>query len=236
MHPKFKQVLVVGILLTLAGCFEDDKELNHLGSGNPNPNIPNSPNPDPAPDPDPDQSANQPPTIAGAPPRNILEGELYEFTPSGTDPDGDPLEFSVSRKPVWAKFDKATGRIWGTPGAEHVGNFTNISISVTDGKATASLGNFDISVDQIAAGSATLSWTPPSENADGSPLTDLAGYRIYYGRNQDNLTRVVELDNPGLSRHVVENLTTARWYFQMTTRNSNGAESARSQAVSKIIG
>src|SRR5687767_774050 len=130
MHPKIKRVLVVGIFLTLAGCFADDNEQNQLASGNPNPNNPNNPdpNPDPTPDPDPDPTANQPPTIAGAPPRNILEGELYEFTPSGTDPDGDPLEFSVSRKPVWAKFDKATGRIWGTPGAEHVGNFTNISI------------------------------------------------------------------------------------------------------------
>ena len=43
---------------------------------------------------------------------------------------------------------------------------------------------------------------PPSENADGSVLTDLAGYRIYYGRNPDNLTQVVVLDNPGLTRYV----------------------------------
>ncbi len=52
--------------------------------------------------------------------------------------------------------------------------------------------NFDITVNQIALGSATLSWKPPTENADGSALTNLAGYRIYYGRNRDNLTESVD--------------------------------------------
>ena len=76
---------------------------------------------------------------------------------------------------------------------------------------------------------------PPTENADGSPLTDLAGYRIYYGRNQDNLTQVVVLDNPGLTRYVVENLTPARWFFAMTSVRTDGVESRRSTTASKTI-
>jgi hypothetical protein len=32
----------------------------------------------------------------------------------------------------------------------------------------------------LAAGSATVSWTPPTENEGGGTLTDLAGYRVYY--------------------------------------------------------
>ena len=33
----------------------------------------------------------------------------------------------------------------------------------------------------VAVGSATLSWTPPTQNMDGTPLTNLAGYRVYWG-------------------------------------------------------
>jgi hypothetical protein len=179
---------------------------------------------------------NLAPTIDGAPSAHVLEGQPYEFTPSASDPDGDALEFSVARKPAWARFDTTTGRLWGTPEAGDVGNFTNIAISVSDGEDTASLTPFDISVNPIAMGSATLSWHPPTENSDGSTLTDLAGYRIYYGRNQDNLTQHVVLDNPGITRHVIENLTPARWYFQMTAVNDAGVESRRTEKTSKIIG
>ena len=90
-------------------------------------------------------------------------------------------------------------------------------------------------MNQIALGNATLSWMPPTENADGSVLTDLAGYRIYYGRNPNNLTQVVVLDNPGLTRYVIENLTPARWHFAMTSVNAEGTESRRSATATKTI-
>lgn len=216
MHSKAQWILILGATLLLGGCFDsDDEDSGGGGSG---------------------AVDNQAPTIAGAPPPNVLEGQLYEFTPNASDADGDTLEFSIARKPAWAEFDKTTGRLRGTPGAGDVGNFTNIAISVSDGKATASLAAFDVSVNQVAAGAATLSWNPPTENSDGTALTDLAGYRIYYGLNRDNLTQVVELSNPGLTRYVVENLTPARWFFAMTSVNGDGVESARSPIAAKTIG
>lgn len=218
MQSKAPWILILGATLLLGGCFDSDDDENRIGNGGGG------------------AADNQAPTIVGTPPQNVLEGELYEFTPSATDPDGDTLEFSIARKPAWAQFDKTTGRLRGTPGAGDVGNFTNIAISVSDGKATASLAGFDVTVNQIAAGAATLSWNPPTENSDGSTLTDLAGYRIYYGLNRDNLTQVVELSNPGLTRYVVENLTPARWFFAMTSVNADGVESARSQIAAKTIG
>jgi hypothetical protein len=166
----------------------------------------------------------------------VIEGEFYEFVPSAADADGDALEFSITRKPAWASFDRASGRLSGTPAADDVGNFTNIAITVSDGDATAALGNFDITVDAIALGAATLSWNPPIENTDGTALMDLAGYRIYYGRSQDQLTRSVVIDNPGLTRYVIENLAQANWFFAMTSVNSDGVESRRSPTVSKTIG
>ena len=66
-------------------------------------------------------------------------------------------------------------------------------------------------------------------------LTDLAGYRIYYGRSATQLNQSVVLNNPGLTRYVVENLSPAQWHFAMSSVNASGAESRRSQTVSKTI-
>jgi hypothetical protein len=63
--------------------------------------------------------------------------------------------------------------------------------------------------------SATLSWNPPTENEDGTPLK-LTGYRIYWGPMDDYYPNSVTVENPGLTRYVVENLAPATWYFTVT--------------------
>jgi hypothetical protein len=227
MYSRLPLIWVLGATLLLGGCFDEidnDGVGNRFGSGA----VPGSGGGG--------TTLNQAPTIAGSPPAHVLEGEFYEFLPNAVDPDGDPLEFSISRKPAWARFDRSSGRLWGTPAAGDVGNFTNIAISVSDGTDSASLAAFDVSVNPIAVGAATLSWNPPTEKSDGTPLTYLAGYRIYYGKNADNLTQVVVVNNPGLTRYVVENLSPARWHFEMTSVTDEGIESRRTPTVSKTIG
>ena len=88
---------------------------------------------------------------------------------------------------------------------------------------------------EAAAGAATLSWNPPTQNADGSQLGNLAGYRIYYGKRATRLDRYVDIDNPGLTRYMVENLAPARWHFAMTSVNLQGIESQRTKTVSKRV-
>ena len=90
------------------------------------------------------------------------------------------------------------------------------------------------SVDAIATGQVTLSWTAPTLNEDGSALTDLDGFRIYYGRAADELDTIVEID-VGLTVTVVDELTAGTWYFAMTALNSQGAESERTQVVSTDV-
>ena len=214
MQLKTRWIPMAMAGLALSGCFETEIKVHQPPAGNVD---------------------NQAPAISGQPSEAILEGQLYEFTPTANDPEGDVLEFSVARKPGWANFDKATGRLWGTPSAGDVGTFAGIEISVSDGAANATLAAFDISVNSVAAGSATLSWLPPTRNRDGTTLVDLAGYRIYYGRDQGNLTQVVELDNPGLTRYMIENLSPDRWFFAMTAVNQDGVESPRTDTVSKTI-
>ena len=79
--------------------------------------------------------------------------------------------------------------------------------------------------------SVTLSWQAPTERADGTPLTDLAGFRIYYGSDREDLDAVIELDNPGLSRYVVENLAAGTWYFSMTAYDDANLQSSPSAVV-----
>ena len=182
------------------------------------------------------QAVNSAPRISGSPAQSVLQDARFDFKPTATDANGDRLAFTITNKPGWAAFDKATGRLSGTPGAANVGVYSNIKISVSDGRASASLPAFGIAVMQSAQGSVTLSWLPPTQNDDGSVLTDLSGYRIYIGQSADALTRVVVLNNAGLIRYVVEGLSPARWHFAMTSVNARGHESSRSATVSKVIG
>src|SRR5882757_6837905 len=68
----------------------------------------------------------------------------------------------------------------------------------------------------ISTGTATLDWTPPTENSDGSALTNLAGYTVYYGTSPDKLTESVKVSNPGLTAYTMTNLTSGTWYFAVT--------------------
>lgn len=169
-------------------------------------------------------SGNSAPTISGTPPSSIKIGDNYSFLPQASDPDGDSLTFSIEAKPAWASFDSATGALSGTPQAGDVGPYDNIVIVVSDGAATDSLA-FSVTVNQIALGSVTLSWTPPSKNSDGSELTDLAGFRIHYGVTEGQYTEEIQIDNPGLTTYVIDNLSPDTWYFVATALNSDGVES-----------
>ena len=81
-----------------------------------------------------------------------------------------------------------------------------------------------------AKGAATLSWTPPTMNDDGAPLR-LTAYRVYWGNARGNYPHSVTLDNPGLSRYVVDQLSPATWYFVVTAMSDDG-ESAPSNEIS----
>jgi hypothetical protein len=88
---------------------------------------------------------------------------------------------------------------------------------------------------QQGNGTATLSWTPPTENTDNSALTDLAGFKIYYGTAPGSYSETIDVPSAGITSHVVENLGAGTWYFIVTAYNSLGIESAPSDEVSKTI-
>jgi Putative Ig domain len=178
---------------------------------------------------------NTPPTISGTPPTTVKTGSLYSFTPTASDANGDPLTFSITNKPSWAAFNTSTGRLSGTPTSAQVGTYSNIAIRVSDGKATKSLAAFGITVTDSVNGSLTLTWTPPTENTNGSTLTNLAGYRIYYGTSSGALNQTVQVSNAGTASYVVGNLSPGTWYFRVRAYNTAGSESANSNLASRAV-
>jgi hypothetical protein len=87
----------------------------------------------------------------------------------------------------------------------------------------------------VSTGTVTLDWTPPTENSDGSALTNLAGYTVYYGTSPDKLTESVKVSNPGLTAYTLNNLASGTWYFAVSSYSSAGVESTRSGVISAQI-
>lgn len=80
-------------------------------------------------------------------------------------------------------------------------------------------------------GSATLEWDPPTMNEDGSPLTDLAGYKVYYGPGPRQYSEVVDVGDT--TEYTVDFLPSGRIYFAVAAYDFSGNESFFSNEVSK---
>ena len=81
----------------------------------------------------------------------------------------------------------------------------------------------------------TLSWVAPTENSDGTPLTDLAGYNIYFGLSQGDHSNRVHINNPSISTYMVENLLPDTYYVVATSFNSLNVESTYSNVAVKTV-
>lgn len=216
-------VLIVLSAAALSGCGGGDEE-STPASGTAQPPAPPPPG-----------ASNHAPTISGTAPAAVNASSAYNFVPTAADADGDTLAFSINNKPAWATFNTSTGRLSGTPAAADVGTYSNISITVSDGHDSTALSSFAVAVTAMSNGRATLSWTAPTENTDGTTLANLAGYRIRYGTSAGSLTQTIVIDNMSVTTYVVEDLAPATWYFAVTAVTSVGAESANSNVANKKI-
>jgi hypothetical protein len=170
---------------------------------------------------------NSTPSISGTPGGQVLAGQLYSFQPVAADADGDTLTFSIENRPTWASFNTATGRLYGTPDAGDAGAWSGIRIRVSDGITTAELSAFAIQVQSPTATSSDveLTWVAPVTNVDGSALTDLAGFKLYYGRQGGSFTDSVEINNANATSYLVQDLDAGNWQFVLTAVNTSGQES-----------
>lgn len=180
-------------------------------------------------------SQNSAPEIWGSPDSAVLTGDNYSFTPSATDAEGDTITFAVANKPTWASFDPTTGSLSGQPTLGDTGLYEDITITASDGTGSSSLPGFSIEVTQVALGSMTLTWTAPTQNDDGTELTDLAGFKLYYGTSPGSYTKQVMIDNPSVTTFMIDNLLPNTYYIVATAFNSSGIESGYSGMATKTV-
>ena len=85
------------------------------------------------------------------------------------------------------------------------------------------------------AAEATLTWTAPTQNEDGSPLTDLAGFNLYYGTSLGGpYDQTVNIPNPATTSYTVSGLApNTTYYFVGTAYNEAGTESVYSNEATK---
>jgi hypothetical protein len=174
-------------------------------------------------------------TITGKPGNAAVQDTQYDFQPQVDNPDGAELTFSIDGKPDWTSFTAETGRLTGTPTPAEVGMRYRVQISVSDGTETVALPAFMLTVVAYGTEQLTLAWQPPSQNEDGSPLTDLEGHRIYWGTVEGEFPNVIDVDNAGLSTYVVDNLVPNTYHFATTAYNSDGMESVLSNVASATV-
>jgi hypothetical protein len=85
------------------------------------------------------------------------------------------------------------------------------------------------------SGNATLSWTAPTENTDGSVLANLGGYIIHYGTVANDLTSSITISNPGVTTYVVDNLAAGTYYFTLSATTTGGVRSVDSNEAAVTI-
>ena len=216
-------LLIAGVLLTACG--------NGVGVSSAN-----TATATPASTPAPESPA--PVALTGTPAGSVTVGQSYAFQPTVSAGAG-AVTFQIQGKPSWAAFNTSTGALTGTPAAANVGTTAGITISATNAGGSSSIGPFAIAVNAApaspATGSATLTWTVPTENSNGSPLTNLAGYHIYYGTTAGTWTSTITVLDAAETSYVVGGLASGTYYFAIVAFNTAGEDSPQSNVGSKTI-
>ena len=224
-------VLISCLSVALSGCGGGDGDSSSAST-------PSSSN-TPAITPPPSSNSNKAPAISGNATTAVVANSSYSFMPLASDADGDTLVFQIQNKPSWATFDTLTGKLSGTPTIAHAGDYPNIAITVNDGTTSAALSAFSITVtapsNNDAVEPVTLSWSAPTQNEDGTTLSNLAGYTIHYGASREALDKSIPLNNPGIDRYVVDGLPAGTYYFGIRAFTSSGIQSTMSNVVSRVI-
>ena len=83
--------------------------------------------------------------------------------------------------------------------------------------------------------SAELSWLAPSQNTDGTALTDISGYHIHLSTDPNSLGTVLDVADATATSYTVTKLTPGTWYFAISAYNSDGADGELSNIGSKTI-
>ncbi|WP_144395430.1 fibronectin type III domain-containing protein [Pleionea sediminis] len=219
-YSRLLSFFAIASIVLLTGCSGGgDSDSDTSGNEDPN-DIPTNSNTDPS-------------IIITSPETGSTFNDQDQITFSATADDNengdlsDSIEWVSDLDGVIGQGANITAQL---SAGEHV-----ITASVTDFDNATTTQSLSIPV-SATFGNASLSWIAPTENTDGTELTDLAGFVIYYGNSEDNLDQVIEIDDTSINSWVIENLTVDQtYYFSVSAVNSDGIASEQSAVVTKTI-
>ncbi|MEF9427327.1 MAG: fibronectin type III domain-containing protein [Candidatus Mariimomonas ferrooxydans] len=76
-----------------------------------------------------------------------------------------------------------------------------------------------------------LTWEAPTTNSDGTPLTDLAGYKIYYRTSSGSYGTPINVSDENATNYTVDSLSSGTWCFAVTAYDTSLNESDYSNEV-----
>ncbi len=161
---------------------------------------------------------------------SIANGTTKQFSATGTY--SDDTTQNLTTVVTWSSSYTSVATISNATGsnglATAVGAGTTTITAVSGGVSASTTLTVT-----ATTGSATLSWNAPTTNTDGTTLTDLAGYKVYYGTSSGNYSTVINVGN--VTTYAISNLAPGTYYFAVTAYDSTGAESSYSNQGSKTI-
>lgn len=167
----------------------------------------------------------------------VKSGNIVELLPEINDTNSLIVTYQwiqTSGSPVPITTDNEPSLVFTAPENDNLA----FDIIATDSEGNAYTDTINITVlpaDELL-NSATLSWNPPLYNTDGSELTNLAGYKIYYGQTETKLDMVILVNDPNLTSYNIDNLSSGTTYFfYITAFNSAGNESEKTDTVTLTL-
>lgn len=89
----------------------------------------------------------------------------------------------------------------------------------------------------VGAGIAQVTWTAPTTNTNGTALTNLAGFKLYWANTSAGVSTATAtvINNPTATTYAVAGLSAGTWYFGARAFNTLGLDSDLSNIASKTI-
>lgn len=86
-------------------------------------------------------------------------------------------------------------------------------------------------------GRIVITWQPPTQNTNGTPLTDLAGFKVYQASTEAGLRTATPVPVAGAAKTslVVDNAPVGMVWTEVTAYNAAGVESDRSARVAQDV-
>ena len=107
------------------------------------------------------RAVNLPPAISSTPPTTAVASRLYTYAVRATDPESDPLAFSLTAAPTGMSIDAASGLISWTPTAAQLGSFT-VNLRVADGQGGVATQSYTLVVSATATNQPPVITSSPS--------------------------------------------------------------------------